>query len=108
MSLPYFRFDPPHLLAEYADRTGPNLGNALPFDGYEALSEAKTSGNPPRLAVIGEWRDPDGTRYLDLGVTLAWLGAATNYRVDPTGALRWTCPSCAQRSGKHAKACDYE
>lgn len=105
MTLQYVRFDPPHLLREYVGKAGPHLGNALPSAGYDALADAANTGNPPQYVVIGEWRDGD-TSWLDLGVTVAWLHAASSYRADENGRLHWRCPTCGVgNGGKHAIDC---
>lgn len=109
MSVPYSRFDPPHLLTEYVGKPGPHMGNALPPAGYDALAEAANTGKPPALVVIGEWRRVDGVTFLDLGVQPGWIEANTSFRRDPqSDHLRWHCPSCDVTSGqKHRAECQY-
>ena len=103
----YERFPEPRPLTEYAGHAGPEVGGrALTPSAFEALLEAKKTGRPPALVVIGAYHRDDGATFLDFGVPRYHIETTTNHRLTAHGFL-WTCPSCGLHSGKHSKSCDY-
>lgn len=102
----YHRFNPPHRPEEYVGQPGPYFGMALPPYVYDAIAVAKVTHRANQYAVLGEVRRDDGARFLDFGVTAAWLVENTNYRPDERGHVRWICPECGK--SRHAKGCGYE
>lgn len=93
---------------EYLGQKGTELGGlALPPHVLDSIAVRKTRGGPTEYVVIGEWRDGD-CRHLNFAMTAAYIEATTQYRAQPDGELRWVCPVCGMKSGKHMKSCDYE
>ena len=106
------RFHPPRRLAEYRGQPGLEVGDQLLSPAaYQAIADAASSRQPCELVVTGEYRYPDGRRFLDLGVARDYLEATTNWRhrthEDGTvdHALAWRCPDCGSWGDKHAKTC---
>lgn len=107
-TIEYRRYPAARRPEEYVGQPGPHFGLALPPSAYEAIAEAKVTGNPNQYAVVGEWHRSDGARFLDLAVTREWIEATTLFRADERGQLRWTCPDCGKRGGGHTRACEFE
>lgn len=110
------RFDRPRPLTDYLDDAGAAIpghelgGLALPPHALAALADSKVTRQPCELVVTGEEWGSDGRHFLLFGVSRDYIEATTDYRhvkVDDNdrGALRWVCPDCRERSGKHSKLC---
>lgn len=112
------RFSPSRRLAEYAGQGGSEPGGQrLSPAAYDALGASKTTGNPPELVVVGEFRREDGAIFLDYGVTTEYIEANSGHRLhrDTTGpdgvsrqgtwTLRRFCRECEFWDGRHAKSC---
>lgn len=109
----YVRFDPPRRLTEYAGQAGMEVGGQrLTPAAYEAIAEAKRSGLPCELVVIGEYVRPDGKGFLSFGTPPEYIEAVTDYRRrrgedgKPDSRLRLWCANCEMWDGKHTKSCD--
>lgn len=105
----YTRFVPPRRIAEYVGQKGSEAnGQRLSYAAYDALAASKVSGREPEFVVIGEYRRSDGASFLDLGVTRDYIEATTDFRWD-AGAkkLRYVCPECEMKDGKHATKCKF-
>ena len=104
----YQRFRPPQLLAEYAGKHGSELGGLrLDAAAYAAIADAKVSGDPPALVVIGEYQREDGQSFLDYGAPTGYIETVSNHRWDENvQRLRLVCPDCGMKDGKHSKGCE--
>lgn len=103
----HVRFDPPHLLREYAGKRGHEIGGlALSPPALDALADDTVTGSNS-LVVIGRWDRDDGAFFLDFGVPTGHIEATTDYRWDRDAKrLRLICPVCDLKDGKHMKSCD--
>lgn len=104
----YAVFNPARRPEEYVGQPGPHNGLALTPDVIEAIASSRVSGRPHGYLVQGEWLRRDGVRYLDIAVDRRWVEANSHYRVDEHGQLRWVCPECGLKGGRHSKACGWE
>ena len=103
----YRPFSPHRPVREYQAQIGsePN-GLSLPSRVMDSLAVTITRHLPDEYVVTGETLFPDGRRFLELGVTTAYIEATTDHRWDPdTRRLRVRCPACALWDGRHAKGC---
>lgn len=108
-------FRPPQTVREYgyvdgvlATEPRSSSGFLLPWEAIDDQAEAIAEKRAPAFVVVGEFVDDDGTRYPELGVTTGHIEANSHYRRDSkTGRLRWTCPACGLKDGKHERACDW-
>ena len=100
----YVRFNPPHLLREYAGKPGHEVeGLALTPAALNALATETVTGSR-ELVVIGRWDYPDGRFHLEFGVPTAYIEENSDYRLDGR-RLRLVCPDCGMKDGKHSKLC---
>lgn len=102
------RFRPPRRVADYLGIVGYEMGDQmLSPAALEAHGKSLSSGKPCSMVVLGEDRREDGVTFLNYGVPVEYIEAMTNFRADPvTGELRWTCPDCLLKGGKHTKTCN--
>ena len=108
MALTYERYIPHRPLTQYVGQAGLELGGlALSPDALQVMGDAKTSGIPCELTVIGAWVRDDGMRWLDFAATTDYIEAMTDLRYDREHKrLRLVCPDCGMKDGKHTKGCD--
>lgn len=111
----YHAFTRPRTVREYGYmdgrpvvQEGTGSGFLLPWDAIDDQAAAVVERRAPAFVVVGEYEREDGVRFPELATTRIHIEATTNYRWDPdTRRLRWNCPLCSSKDGKHAKGCEW-